>query len=256
VDNPIESFKLNPNVCIRDLRIGIPEEYNTLGMHPEIVNCWDKIADLMANEGAEVKRVTLPHTKYSICCYAVLNNCEVASNFARYDGLEYGHRANNEMSTEALYASSRHEGFNETVRGRILAGNYFLLRKNYEAYFIQALKVRRLIAEDFQKVFSEGTQFLLSPVTIGTANLYSEFVQKDEREQTTLQDVCTQPANMAGIPAISVPIQLSLDGLPISLQLMGPMYSDAKLLMVAKWLESQVKFPVYKPYYNLLDQHV
>lgn len=255
VNEPIGSLSLPDNISVSGLRIGIPKEYHTTGMDTEIVASWQQTADLLANAGADVHHVSLPHTQYSIACYSVLNNCEVASNFARYDGIEYGHRAQNEESTEALFATSRHEGFNDTVRGRILAGNYFLLRKNYEKYFLHALKVRRLIAEDFRMVFKSGTQFLLSPVTIGPAPLYSQFTQKDEREQTALQDVCTQPANMAGIPAVSVPIQLSAAGLPISLQVMGPMYSDIQLLTLTKWIENNVMFPTIKCH-DLMDANI
>ncbi|GAB6021301.1 hypothetical protein CHUAL_003916 [Chamberlinius hualienensis] len=227
---------------VQGIKVGIPVEYHSPHMSPEIVTAWQKIADLLAAEGANVEQISLPHTAYSIACYSVLNSCEVASNFARYDGIEYGHRAEDEKSTENLYATSRHEGFNTVVRERILAGNYFLLKQNYDNYFIRALKVRRLIAEDFNKVFHQGVQCLLCPVTIETAARYSKFTEKSEREQVSLLDYCTQPMNMAGIPAISIPVQLSSEGLPIGLQLVGPMFSEPLLISVAKLIESKVNF--------------
>lgn len=139
----------------------------------------------------------MPHTKYSIVCYSILNQCEVASNMARYDGIEYGFRADEDASVEKLYAETRRIGLNEVVRHRILAGNYFLLSRNYEKYFVQALKVRRSIANDFDNVWND-VQILLTPTTLTDAPLYKDFVQKTNRDQCAVQDYCTQPANMAG----------------------------------------------------------
>jgi aspartyl-tRNA(Asn)/glutamyl-tRNA(Gln) amidotransferase subunit A len=164
---------------------------------------------------------------------------------ACYDGIEFGHRAIDNTSTESLYAKSRSRGFNSVVKNRILSGNFFLLRKNYEKYFIKALKVRRLIAQDFEKVFSKDHQaidFLLTPTTLSDAPLLSEFTRNSNRDQCAIQDVFTQSANMAGIPAVTLPIRWSGKGLPLSLQVMGPRFADAGILKVAKWIESTVKF--------------
>lgn len=139
----------------------------------------------------------MPHTEHSIVCYSILNQCEVASNMARYDGLEFGYHSEETSSTEKLFATSRKTGFNEVVRNRILAGNYFLLRRNYEKYFNQALKVRRLIAEDFDNVW-EKVHVLLTPTTLTTAPRYRDFISKTNRDQSAVQDFCTQPVNMAG----------------------------------------------------------
>ncbi|KAG8237214.1 hypothetical protein J437_LFUL016051 [Ladona fulva] len=149
---------------------------------------------------------------------------------ARYDGIEFGIRGTETVSTEEMIASSRAIGFNEVVRGRILAGNYFLLK-------------RRLIADDFQKAWDSGVNFLLTPVTLGDAPHFSEFSSKDNREQCASQDYCTQPVNMAGCPAVSIPIRLSKRGLPLSLQVIGKIYDDGNLLMLAKWIENAANFP-------------
>lgn len=116
---------------------------------------------------------------------------------ARYDGIEYGFRADENSSTEKLYAKTRSKGFNEVVKNRILTGNYFLLARNYDKYFNKALKVRRLILNDFDKVWEE-VQVLLTPTTLSTAPKYKDFIEKTNRDQCAIQDYCTQPANMAG----------------------------------------------------------
>merc|ERR1712062_538844 len=157
--------------------IGIPQEYFCEDMSSEIIEAWSQVADILEDEaGVKVLPVSLPHTKYSITCYQVLNPCEVASNMSCYDSLEYGYRSSEMASTEALYANVRHAGFNDVVKGRILAGNYFLLRENYDEYFEQALKVRRLISRDFLNVFNgnEKVDLLLTPVTLSDAPSYSK----------------------------------------------------------------------------------
>ncbi|KAK3583874.1 hypothetical protein CHS0354_033647 [Potamilus streckersoni] len=242
VSDPFHKQDL-PDISIKDLCIGIPKEYHSPGISEEILNAWKWAADLFEKAGAKVIQVSLPHTQYSIVCYSVLCCCEVASNMARYDGIEFGYRAENNESTEELIAASRHYGFNDVVQGRIFAGNYFLLRQNYEKYFMKAQKVRRLISEDFQKVYSKKVDILLTPTTPTEAPLYSWFSEQDNRTRTAEQDVYTQPVNMAGVPAVSVPVRLSQAGLPVSLQLIGQSFKDHDLLTVAKWFEQQVKFP-------------
>lgn len=227
------------------VRIGIPKEYYCEGMSEEVIDTWRYVTDLLENEKAVVTAVSLPHTSVSIAVYSILNQCEVASNMARYDGLEYGLRTDEEHSTEELYASSRSKGFNNVVRSRIFAGNYFLLTRNYEKYFLKALKLRRLISDDFKKVFSEENcvDVLLTPTTLSDAPTFDDFISKNNMDQCAFQDYCTQPANMAGIPAVSIPIKLSKNGLPLSVQLMGPNMSEELLLNVAKRIENLVNFP-------------
>jgi len=241
----ISKSKVKSADHLRGLTVGIPKEYHCSGLSSEMVAVWDRVADLLANNGANVIQVSLPHTEYSIACYSVLNPCEVASNMARYDGLRYGYRAQGDGTDtlNSLYAATRSQAFNETVRGRILAGNYFLLKENYEKYFVQALKLRRLIYEDYAQVWRQGVDLLLTPVTLTDAPLHSEFKRHDSRAQSAQQDFCTQPANMSGIPALSLPIQLSQRGLPLSLQLMAPFFDDNTLLDVALFVEKNVTFP-------------
>lgn len=237
---PIE---LADSVDVRGLRIGIPKEYHPAELSDEVAACWLRVSRLLDEAGATIVPVSLPHTEWSIVCYSVLNQCEVASNMARYDGVEYGLRADNAESTDELYAKTRSLGFNDVVRSRILTGNYFLLAENYDDYFVKAMKVRRLIAQDFEAVWNDNIDVLLTPTTLSDAPLYSDFVTADNQTQCSIQDFCTQPANMAGIPAINVPVDISRRGLPLSLQLMAPYLHEKRLLAVAKWIESAVEFP-------------
>ncbi|XP_059093801.1 glutamyl-tRNA(Gln) amidotransferase subunit A, mitochondrial-like [Tigriopus californicus] len=240
----IPPFKDEPPKSVEGLKIGIPQEYHCDGMSEEVLQTWSDVADVLENAGAQVKQVSLPHTPYSIVCYSVLNPSEVSSNMARYDGLEYGLRTEQNRSTEALFAENRHLGFNEVVRGRILSGNYFLLKENYQEFFGQALKVRRLVQRDFVNVWSDDVDLLLTPVTLTTSPTFREFSSLDNRTQTTKQDHCTQPANLAGLPALTIPVKLSeSSSLPLSVQLIGPRFSEDTLFNLGTWLEKHLQFP-------------
>ncbi|KAM6433087.1 glutamyl-tRNA(Gln) amidotransferase subunit A, mitochondrial isoform 2-T2 [Rhynochetos jubatus] len=244
IQDKFKPFDLPNLTDVSKLSIGIPKEYHAPGLSSEILALWSKAADLFKDAGAKVIEVSLPHTRYSIVCYHVLCTAEVASNMARFDGLEYGHRSDTNKSTASMYAATRREGFNDVVRGRILSGNYFLLKQNYENYFIKAQKVRRLIANDFVKVFESGVDILLTPTTLSDAVPYMEFIKEDNRTRSAQDDILTQAANMAGLPAINVPTALSERGLPVGLQFIGRSFQEKQLLTVAKWFENQVKFPM------------
>ncbi|XP_069134824.1 glutamyl-tRNA(Gln) amidotransferase subunit A, mitochondrial-like isoform X2 [Argopecten irradians] len=252
-----ERFRISDlpyDIDVKNLHIGIPKEYHAPGLSDEVLDYWRQAADMFERSGAKVTEVSLPHTQYSILCYIVLCCCEVASNMARYDGIEFGHRGEQELSTEQLYATSRHEGFNEVVRGRIFAGNFFLLRRNYEQYFLKAQRVRRLIQDDFTQVFNAGVDVLLTPTTLTDAPTYDWFTAADNRTRNEQQDVFTQPINMAGVPAVTVPAGLTTQGLPIGLQFIGQMFKDKEMLTVAKWYEQQVNFqPLNLDHLDLAD---
>uniref|UniRef100_A0A2K5HMS5 Glutamyl-tRNA(Gln) amidotransferase subunit A, mitochondrial n=1 Tax=Colobus angolensis palliatus TaxID=336983 RepID=A0A2K5HMS5_COLAP len=206
------------NDYVSKLCIEIPKEY----LVPELSR-------------AKVIEVSIPHTSYSIVCYHVLCTSEVTLNMARLDGLQYGHRCDIDVSTQSMYASTRQEGFNDVLRGRILSGNFFLLKENWENDFIKAQKVQRLIANDFANAFNSGVDVLLTPTILSEAVPYLEFIKEDNRTRTV---------NMAGLPAVSVPAARPNQGLPVGLQLTGHAFCDQQLLTVAKWFEKQVQFPV------------
>ncbi|XP_065201109.1 glutamyl-tRNA(Gln) amidotransferase subunit A, mitochondrial-like isoform X1 [Planococcus citri] len=243
VEENTKPVNLNEEFDINNVKIGIPREYHNSAITPEILETWKYIANIFQNAGATVQEMSMPHTEHSIVTYSILNACEVASNMSRYSGLLFGHRSQAQVSTDQVIAESRCEGFGPVVRSRILAGNYFLLQRNYEKYFVKAMKVRRLIADDFENAWNSGFNFLLTPTTLSTAPLLSDFTKLDNRSQCALQDYCTQAVNMAGCPAISIPIYLSKEGLPISLQVIGRNFEDAALLQLAGWLEKAVSFP-------------
>ena len=201
IQDPVKPFILPSLTDVSKLCIGIPKEYLTPELSSEVQSLWSKAANLFESEGAKVIEISLPHTSHSI----VLCTSEEASNMARFDGLEYGHRSDNDVSTEAMYAAIRREGFNDVVRGRILSGNFFLLKEHYENYFVKAQKVRRLIANDFVNVFNSGVDVLLIPMTLSEAVPYTEFIKEDNRTPSA-QDIFTQAVNMAGLPAVSVPM--------------------------------------------------
>lgn len=236
-------FSIPDEIDISNLRVGIPKEYKVDGISEEVETCWNEVASLMQEAGAKVVPVSLPYTDYSIVCYSVLNRCYVASNMARYDGIKYGYRADENGSIHELFTKTRSKGFNDVVKSRIFTGNFFLLKENYEQYFVKAMKLRRLISQDFDKAWDNNIDLLLTPTTLTDAPNYNEFVLLDNQTQCLIQDYCTQPANMAGIPAVNVPIKLSRKGLPLSLQLMAPPLQEKCLLTVTKWIEDCVQFP-------------
>ena len=235
-------FEIDDTFDVSKVYVGIPREFHTPGLSPEVLKLWKATADALEQAGAKVAEVSMPHAKHCLNCYHVLCCCEVASNFSRYTGIEFGLRCGSEESTEDLYAESRHHGFNDVVRGRILAGNFFLLRRNFDRFFLKAQRIRRLISNDFKAVFSSGIHFLLTPTTLTDAPSFSWFSQKDNRIRSAEQDIFTTAANMAGTPAVSLPLSNSQRGLPLSLQLMGPHFSESRLLSLAYWLEQQAHF--------------
>ncbi|OAD53139.1 Glutamyl-tRNA(Gln) amidotransferase subunit A, mitochondrial [Eufriesea mexicana] len=237
------SIDILDTINISNFRIGIPKEYKEKNLSPEVQECWDTVSQYLCEGGASLSTVSLPHTNYSIMCYTILNRCDVASNLACYDGMQYGYRSDEWSSVYDMYKKTRSEGFGKIVKERILVGNYFLLEENYEEYYVKAMKIRRLISEDFNTVWNSNIDLLLTPTTLTEAPTYNDFISMDNQAQCSIQDYCTQPANMAGIPAVTVPIKLSKNGLPLSLQLMAPSLKEEVLLTVAKWIEQRVQFP-------------
>ena len=228
---------------IRGKKIGIPKEYQLNDTPEEITKLWENGISLLKEAGAKIINISLPHTKYSLPAYYVLAPAEASSNLARYDGVRYGYRAPLESGDgiEELYKMTRSEGFGDEVKRRIMIGTYVLSAGFYEAYYQKALKVRSLIQEDFNAVFSSGIDVILTPTTPTPAFPLNSKIKENPVEMY-LNDIFTVPVNLAGLPAISIPTGLSKNNLPLGLQLIGPKWNEQKILNVAFRLEKEANF--------------
>jgi aspartyl-tRNA(Asn)/glutamyl-tRNA(Gln) amidotransferase subunit A len=217
------------------------------GMPSEIEKLWEDGTAMLRDEGAVVRDITLPHTKYALPAYYVIAPAEASSNLARYDGVRFGHRAKlaaGDGITE-MYEKTRAEGFGPEVQRRVMVGTYVLSAGFYDAYYNRARKVRALIKQDFDTVFADGVDAILTPATPSAA--FGLGTMKDaDPIQMYLNDVFTVTVNLAGLPGISVPAGLDANGLPLGLQLIGRPWEEGDLLNVAYALEQSAGF-VAKP---------
>ena len=246
-DIPVPDFEAALTGDIRGKVIGIPKEYRMDGMPAEIEALWQKGIAMMRDAGAEIRDISLPHTKYALPAYYVIAPAEASSNLARYDGVKYGHRAKlaqGDGITE-MYEKTRAEGFGPEVQRRIMVGTYVLSAGFYDAYYNRARKVRALIKRDFETVFAEGVDAILTPATPSSAFGLGEMANASPVEMY-LNDVFTVTVNLAGLPGISVPVGLDAQGLPLGLQLIGRPWDEGGLLNHAHVLESAAGF-VSKP---------
>ncbi|KAF0115628.1 MAG: aspartyl-tRNA(Asn)/glutamyl-tRNA (Gln) amidotransferase subunit A [Rhodobacteraceae bacterium] len=242
-DIPVPDFEAALTGDIRGKIIGIPKEYRMDGMPEEIEALWAQGIEMLRDAGAEVRDISLPHTKYALPAYYVIAPAEASSNLARYDGVRYGHRAKlaqGDGITE-MYEKTRAEGFGPEVQRRIMVGTYVLSAGFYDAYYNRARKVRALIKRDFEVVFAEGVDAILTPATPSAAFGLGEMADADP-VQMYLNDVFTVTVNLAGLPGISVPVGLDGQGLPLGLQLIGRPWEEDALLNYAHVLESRAGF--------------
>ncbi|MCE8536410.1 Asp-tRNA(Asn)/Glu-tRNA(Gln) amidotransferase subunit GatA [Ruegeria pomeroyi] len=232
---------------IRGKVIGIPREYRMDGMPEEIEALWQQGTEMLRAAGAEIRDISLPHTKYALPTYYVIAPAEASSNLARYDGVRYGHRAKlaqGDGITE-MYEKTRAEGFGHEVQRRVMVGTYVLSAGFYDAYYNRARKVRTLIKKDFEDVFAAGVDAILTPATPSAAFGLGEMTDADP-VQMYLNDVFTVTVNLAGLPGVSVPAGLDKQGLPLGLQLIGRPWEEGDLLNTAYALEQAAGF-VAKP---------
>ena len=224
---------------IKGKKIGIPKEYTQDGISEDIVKFYDTSIQFLKDSGAEIIPVSLPHTKYALPVYYIIAPAEASSNLARYDGVRYGIR-NEAENLDEMYELTRGNGFGEEVQRRIMIGTYVLSSGYYDAYYLKAQKVRRLIKEDFEKAF-ENVDFLLTPSTPSTA---FELGQKQDPIKMYLNDIFTVPASLAGLPGISIPVGLDKTGLPVGIQLIANSFDEPNLISVAHTLEKSANFNV------------
>jgi aspartyl-tRNA(Asn)/glutamyl-tRNA(Gln) amidotransferase subunit A len=219
---------------IRGVRFGLPREYFVAGMEPEVeARIREAVAALEA-AGATVEEVSLPHTDYGLATYYIVAPAEASANLARYDGIRYGRHAG-DGDTLANYLATRGGGFGAEVKRRIMLGTYALSAGYYDAYYLKAQKVRTLIKGDFDKVWATGVDALVAPTAATVAFRFG--ARLADPVSMYLSDACTLPVNMAGLPGVSVPCGLS-DGLPVGLQFIGPAWSEARLLGLARGYEA------------------
>lgn len=246
-DLAVPDFEAALTGDIRGKVIGIPKEYRMDGMPAEIEKLWQDGTAMLKDAGAEIRDITLPHTKYALPAYYVIAPAEASSNLARYDGVRFGHRAKlaqGDGITE-MYEKTRAEGFGPEVQRRVMVGTYVLSAGFYDAYYNRARKVRALIKRDFDEVFAAGVDAILTPATPSAAFGLGEMAEADPI-QMYLNDVFTVTVNLAGLPGISVPAGVDGKGLPLGLQLIGRPWEEGDLLNVAYSLERAAGF-VAKP---------
>ncbi len=242
-DLPVPDFEAALTGDIRGKKIGIPREYRLDGMPEEIEKLWQKGAEMLRDAGAEIVDISLPHTKYALPAYYVIAPAEASSNLARYDGVRYGHRARLEAGEGIveMYEKTRAEGFGDEVQRRVMVGTYVLSAGFYDAYYNRARRVRALIKRDFEQVFAEGVEAILTPATPSAAFGIGEMADADPIRMY-LNDVFTVTVNLAGLPGISLPAGLDAQGLPLGLQLIGRPWEEGDLLNIAQALESRAAF--------------
>ena len=246
-DIPVPDFEAMLTGDIRGKTIGIPREYRMDGMPEEIERLWAEGTAMLRDAGAKITDISLPHTKYALPAYYVIAPAEASSNLARYDGVRFGHRAKlaqGDGITE-MYEKTRAEGFGPEVQRRVMVGTYVLSAGFYDAYYNRARRVRALIKRDFDQVFAEGVDAILTPATPSAAFGLGEMANADP-VQMYLNDVFTVTVNLAGLPGIAVPAGLDRQGLPLGLQLIGRPWEEGDLLNVAYTLERAAGF-VGKP---------
>ncbi len=231
---PVPSYAQSFTLDVKGLRVGLPREYFTDALGEETREAVMRKVDNLKRNGAVIKEVSLPHADYTIAVYYILATAEASSNLARYDGARYGKRAAKFNDITEMYTRSRSEGFGDEVKRRIMIGTYVLSAGYYDAYYRKGQKVRRLIKRDFDNVFRE-VDCLIAPVTPTTAFKLGEKIE--DPLQMYLSDIYTVSANLAGIPAISIPCGNDSKGLPIGLQIFSQQFSEGTIFRVGDFLE-------------------
>ncbi len=227
---PTEDYARSLALPLKGLRIGLPREYFGEGVEPGVRACVRAALDWYEQQGARTVPLELPHTALAVPVYYVLAPAEASSNLSRFDGVRYGHRAKDFTDLADMYCRTRAEGFGAEVQRRILVGTYVLSHGYYDAYYLKAQKVRRLIARDFAAAFAQ-CDLVMGPTTPTTA--FALGAKVDDPVQMYLNDIFTIPAPLAGLPALSIPCGFDDKGLPVGLQLMGNYFAEAQLLGAA-----------------------
>lgn len=221
---------------VKGLTIGVPKEYRMEGMPEEIEKLWTQGLEWLKAEGAEIKDISLPHTKYALPAYYIVAPAEASSNLARYDGVKYGLRVAGNDITD-MYEQTRAAGFGDEVQRRVMIGTYVLSAGYYDAYYVRAQKVRTLIKRDFEQVFADGVDAILTPATPSAAFGVADQDMAADPVKMYLNDIFTVTVNMAGLPGIAVPAGKDANGLPLGLQLIGKPFDEETLFAAGRVIE-------------------
>ena len=236
VDLPVPDYEAALGASLKGVRIGIPKEYRVEGMPDEIEALWQKGIAWLKDAGAEIVDISLPHTKYALPAYYIVAPAEASSNLARYDGVRYGLRVPGKDIID-MYEKTRAAGFGREVKRRIMIGTYVLSAGYYDAYYVQAQKVRTLIKKDFEDAFHAGVDAILTPATPSAAFGIADQEMASDPVKMNLNDIFTVTVNMAGLPGIAVPAGLDSTGLPLGLQLIGRPFGEEMLFRTAHAVE-------------------
>jgi aspartyl-tRNA(Asn)/glutamyl-tRNA(Gln) amidotransferase subunit A len=244
VDRPVPAYTAGLEEPVRPLTIGVAREFWGEGLDTEVERAVRAALQVYTGLGATVREVSLPHSPYSVATYYLVATAEASSNLARYDGVHYGHRAAKYAGLVDMVAKSRGEGFGSEVKRRIMLGTYALSSGYIDAYYLKALKVRRLIKEDFDRVFAD-CDVVMGPTSPTAAFKIGEKV--DDPLAMYLADIYTISANLAGLTAMSIPCGFTPAGLPIGLQLMAPPFAEDKMLRIARMFEAATDWHTRRP---------
>jgi aspartyl-tRNA(Asn)/glutamyl-tRNA(Gln) amidotransferase subunit A len=236
VDLPVPDYEAALGQSVKGMKIGVPKEYRVEGMPEEIEALWKQGLAWLKDAGAEIVDISLPHTKYALPAYYIVAPAEASSNLARYDGVRYGLRVPGKDITD-MYEKTRAEGFGREVKRRIMIGTYVLSAGYYDAYYVQAQKVRTLIKKDFEDVFHAGVDAILTPATPSAAFGIADQDMAADPVKMYLNDIFTVTVNMAGLPGIAVPAGLDSRGLPLGLQLIGRPFDEETLFRASHVIE-------------------
>ena len=229
---------------IKGMKVGIPKEYFTKGIEKDVESSVKEAIKTLENLGAKIVSVTLPHTQYAVSCYYIIASAEASSNLARYDGVQYGFRGSEAKGMIEMYIDTRNKGFGKEAKRRILLGTYALSSGYYDAYYLKAQKVRTKIKEDFVEAFKK-CDCIVTPTSPTAAFKIGERI--DDPLSMYLSDIFTIPANLAGIPGISIPCGFTGEGLPVGLQILGKHFDEETILRLAYTFEQNTEFHLKEP---------
>ena len=244
VDTEVPDYTQSLGMDIKGLRLAIPREYFIEGLDPEVKGILEEAINKLKTLGAEYKEVTLPHTEYAVPVYYIIATAEASSNLARFDGVQYGLRVDKTGSLIDMYKNTREEGFGEEAKRRIILGTFALSHGYYDAYYLRALKVRTLIKQDFDSVFKEF-DCIVTPTSPTPAFRIGEKIA--DPLKMYLSDIYTISANLAGIPAMSIPCGFTKKGLPAGLQILAKPFNEEMLFRVSYAFEQSTQWHKMKP---------